>query len=116
MTAEPILLDYLRPRDWRQLARAAVLLDLSAGDWRLAKAAQTVRWHAAASSDRGGTFRGLGACKQRCARAYATPDWPKFPIRQYIRNFQLLDDCCARRSGVGSRPAAAAARLPSRAT
>ncbi len=31
--AEPIILDYLRPRDWRQLARAAVLLDLSAGDY-----------------------------------------------------------------------------------
>ncbi len=31
--AEPILIDYLRPRDWRQLARAAVLLDLSEGDY-----------------------------------------------------------------------------------
>ena len=32
-TAEPVILDYLRPRDWRQLARAAVLLELSEGDY-----------------------------------------------------------------------------------
>jgi hypothetical protein len=31
MTAEPSAIDALRPRDWRQLARAAALLDLSEG-------------------------------------------------------------------------------------
>ncbi len=30
--AEPIIIDALRPRQWHQLTRAAVLLDLSAGD------------------------------------------------------------------------------------
>ena len=33
MRPSPIILDYLRPRDWRQLVRAATLLDISAGDY-----------------------------------------------------------------------------------
>ena len=32
-SAEPIILDAMRPHDWRQLARAAALLDISEGDY-----------------------------------------------------------------------------------
>ena len=33
MTIEPIILDYIRPHDWRQLLRAAALLELAEGDY-----------------------------------------------------------------------------------
>ena len=32
-SAEPILIDYVRPRDWHCLAQAAALLYSSAGDY-----------------------------------------------------------------------------------
>ncbi len=33
MTAETIVIDALRPRDWRHLVRAAILLNVGAGDY-----------------------------------------------------------------------------------